>query len=460
MRLNELFVGLIEARKNPEQNVKVSAYEAILKYKNDPNTFIHFTNHLDNISKELQTVQFKFGVNPNYQFNTPMGIYGYTLKEFWEQNKMDERKDFTQIGKFAADRPYIIIFKWAGKQKYLHSMGDYNEADWQYDYHKLLELYPGKEGEIEKAIADSNIRGSIGKLWNVTRWLSSHGGKSDNSAIEWNHLFRRLGYAGFNDTGNGAYAQFEYMQAVFFSKDAIRVQDLVYNRSYRDQHNENPRGKSYAIVAHQKKLAGQSILNAHRKITKLLGAELKLGAGWPVLSHDKTYLDNKTISLNNNLLITPKKNEIELKYYPKVLSRFSNTSTEYQDLFKSIKVYSRGIACLPIIKDWINEFDKQLSKQISDDKLVNDFKKHQSRIIKNTVHFGPKKTVTILSSIKVEIIINIEDAVISVNDATNNKSIDSLKFVDISSDYNQAKNQIDSLMTHTIKTINLNAKGN
>jgi hypothetical protein len=47
-----------------------------------------------------------------------------------------------------------------------------------------------------------------------------------------------LGYSGFNDTGKGAYSQFEYPQTVFFSKDAIKIMDIAVNKVYDDSYTK------------------------------------------------------------------------------------------------------------------------------------------------------------------------------------------------------------------------------
>lgn len=69
MKLSELVI--LEARRNPETNIKVSAYDQLKKYKDDHNVYISFRN-ID-----------KLGVNPSYKSkdSTPNGIYFYPLKD-------------------------------------------------------------------------------------------------------------------------------------------------------------------------------------------------------------------------------------------------------------------------------------------------------------------------------------------------------------------------------------------
>ena len=64
MRLHEL----VEARKNPEANPKISINQAVAQAKDQPNTFISFT--------EID----KLGINPKSKHETPIGIYAYPIK--------------------------------------------------------------------------------------------------------------------------------------------------------------------------------------------------------------------------------------------------------------------------------------------------------------------------------------------------------------------------------------------
>lgn len=286
MLLEELFAGLWEARKNPDQNPKLSAYEVLKKYKDRPNTFVHFTNHINQFTPTVATMPIKFGVNTKYKFNTPMGIYGYPIDVFWEQHG---EKDYGQGNGFAMDRPYIVIFEWSGEQKYLPDMSAYSEADWEQDYKKLLKLYPAKEYQIGQSIQSSNIKGTIGKLWNATRWMSLHGGKSDSKGIEWNHVFRRLGYSGFNDTGEGAYSQFEYPQAVFFSKPAVRILDVAVNKVY-----DTSRTKRF-VSGWQNTQSEVADLN---KLHRILGKLLILDSSLQDIIDEPVIIDNTKEPIN------------------------------------------------------------------------------------------------------------------------------------------------------------------
>jgi hypothetical protein len=240
MKLQELFEGLFESRKNPLSNPKIPAYVELKKYKDNPNIFIRFIKHIEqsgeNASsdavqhypeKETHVKQYRAKMNYTYNFDTPMGVYAYHLPTFWKEKHLDE---LTYWGGFATKYPEIVIFEWTGKGKFIN-MDQYTENDWASDRIKLVKIarenYKKKQGTssndtsieelIDTAVSRSNITGAIGKLWAATRYFSF------GSAKNWMLIFKKMGYIGFNDTGNGAYKQFEYTQAVFFDNDALKI---------------------------------------------------------------------------------------------------------------------------------------------------------------------------------------------------------------------------------------------
>lgn len=131
---------LDEARKNPELNPKISAYDALLPYKDDDNAFIHFTN--------LQ----KLGVNPMSDYGTPLGIYSYPLKQVWKLYDLDKVKSLKALP-FGSDRTYIQLFKWNGKGKFIDDLSkDYTSADYDLDMAKIKSIY---EKKIDKSKTQS-----------------------------------------------------------------------------------------------------------------------------------------------------------------------------------------------------------------------------------------------------------------------------------------------------------------
>jgi len=70
MKTFEMYIS--ERRRNPDQNPRISAYDALLKYKDDSDMYISFTS------------KRKIGINPASDYNTPLSIYTYPLKEIWK----------------------------------------------------------------------------------------------------------------------------------------------------------------------------------------------------------------------------------------------------------------------------------------------------------------------------------------------------------------------------------------
>ena len=126
MRLLEV-LPLFEARKNPTLNPRLSAYEQLKKYKDDPNIFISFTN-----------IE-KIGINPFSTYDTPLGIYFYPLKETWEKYEVDIHESFVRYP-FANNAPYIQIIKWNGSGRIIDDLFYYHDEDLQDDIERLKAL--------------------------------------------------------------------------------------------------------------------------------------------------------------------------------------------------------------------------------------------------------------------------------------------------------------------------------
>lgn len=232
MRICEI-IQLDEKRSNPQANVKQSAYEQVRKYLNEPDTFIHFS--------KIQ----KLGVNPGQAYKTtPFGIYGYPIKDFWQVYKMDAVKDFKKTQMFATEYPYIIVFKWNGKGKFVSDMSQYSKQDYQQDLAKLSKIYtqqqiqavmPDQRGKIEKTLSNvkSKILGlghlvqtPIDTFWGLTFNLVNH------DIVKWSNLLRQLGYAGFCDHGTSRIHPGEPYQGIFFDRSYIQELDFVHNQSF------------------------------------------------------------------------------------------------------------------------------------------------------------------------------------------------------------------------------------
>lgn len=258
-----------EARKNPEQNPKVSAYQALKQYSDDPTIYISFTD-ID-----------KVGINPKSKFNTPLGIYCYNLEQAWNMYDVDRRKDLKGLP-FAADRPniyvlqakvndsfiedmyseygsdkydkdikilkdiwmkeapklkdYFISYDFEGDyekavqnvEKYTDIVGEMNPDETNSGYNKFQDKLKLAKSELESlnkerlryietrawtdlvdvSLASAKEKNSVMSFWNLTRMMAikfSGGQEGLPAATKWNWLLRQCGYSGFGDLSSRGY---------------------------------------------------------------------------------------------------------------------------------------------------------------------------------------------------------------------------------------------------------------
>jgi hypothetical protein len=267
MRLRELYeLDIIEARTKPAQNPKVSAYEKLLPYKDDPDIYITFTS------------LNKVGINPKSAFNTPNGVYTFPLALTWQMYEVDRYKDFTQYPDFVNGRPYIQVLKYTGAGRSLVISGNpntsnYTDEDLEKDLAKLQKQYHLSDGAINRekdkaaefqGYYDDTIptQGPAAILWTVTRSIAyeklrkrkdsrsgydyQDDGKDPSTRVtnDWSSVFRGLGIQLVVDEFHSVIHEAEPCQAVFFSKKAFKHIDTALVT--RKQENE-PKIKSIDI---------------------------------------------------------------------------------------------------------------------------------------------------------------------------------------------------------------------
>lgn len=200
IKFKDVLNGILEARRNPEKNPKISIVQALEPYKNDPDIYISFT--------EVD----KIGINPKSSFNTPNGIYTYPLKEIWKHVENDTIP-------FGDDRRFCWIIK-RNKGNFVNDLSkDYKDSDYKKDIKKIEKMLSGlKEfGEnrhksletLEEAMEDlleevnkaTKFKIPSGYFWNLTRLASKRYDFStrqvrilqDNTSTQsWNNLLRGL----------------------------------------------------------------------------------------------------------------------------------------------------------------------------------------------------------------------------------------------------------------------------
>ena len=246
-----------EARKNPKLNPKISVNEYIKQHldnakdipgTNIKNSFVSFT--------EVD----KLGVNPDSEWNTPLGIYSYPSSYVVAKMGSDKGMRFLP---FAGDNPYANIFSVKGNIIDLSAMseqelGNYNRKMVDV-FIKTAGITPGSghvnmlENIFIQAPALAKISNPGGKFWFITMEVADllmtaeqtrRQWKSGQHHVSWNKLFREIGLDGCIDSGDGIIDIPEPVQAAFFSIKSIDKNQRVHNRfSPADLEASMARGK-------------------------------------------------------------------------------------------------------------------------------------------------------------------------------------------------------------------------
>ena len=233
---------LSDARRNPEQNPKVSVNQAIQDALDSTDERIP-NSKFKNVFVSFTSIP-KLGINPKSTYNTPIGIYAYP-----GQYVMDTVKRVGTMSKlpFVGDQPYANIFK---------SNGNIIQIDKLREDNLLMSLYedlrrvmsPFEKGEMrggymhyedfvdkflgDEAYSNAKVDSEGGYFWYVTMRCAEviSKRKGIEKPIAWNWLFRQMGVDGFVDGGAGIIHENEPVQAVFFSMNDIEVLDRVANK--------------------------------------------------------------------------------------------------------------------------------------------------------------------------------------------------------------------------------------
>lgn len=230
--------SLFEKRSHPELNPKISGWEALNKYKDNPSIFVSFT--------KLE----KLGINPQTEYDTPAGVYFYPLKAAWKKYKLENKEDrpLKDSFPFAAEHPFIQIVQLVNTSKCL-IVSKYSYTDYERDLDKLAEYFfflnesefSSREQAAQRAevlkVFKSVLRTKRkfvgpatqlmhGTLKYLAKELKNYPDSFVKSKVnlEKDSLFltfclrKILGYEGIiDDIGEGAIHENEPLQAVFFN---------------------------------------------------------------------------------------------------------------------------------------------------------------------------------------------------------------------------------------------------
>ena len=199
---------LLEARRNPELNPKISLNAELKAYvdKFGKSGFISFTS-ID-----------KLGINPGSDYDTPIGIYAYPVMYAYHDVLGDDQH--ARRLPFAGENPYATLFSAKNGVIDLHT---FSESDLASAIKKLKSIYGTRDVEtsISYALESGRVQTAGGQLWAITMKLSKII-KGGEPPIVWNKIFRSIGINGCVDSdGEDIIHPNEPTQAVFFKKPGV-----------------------------------------------------------------------------------------------------------------------------------------------------------------------------------------------------------------------------------------------
>lgn len=171
-------------------------------YDSCPHTFVHFSNV--NI----------FDVNPNFNFKTPVGIYGYPANSIETLNNQS----------FACNRKFVTIFKSLNFLE-LNSRTTTDVANIIYNACDELELSPDYEIFQNEYLYQTYL--TIQNTYLKAKGYGPNSKSKKNPCNILTQIFQRAGFDGIVDRGTGTIHMNEPSQGVFFNKSKLEIIDLI-----------------------------------------------------------------------------------------------------------------------------------------------------------------------------------------------------------------------------------------
>ncbi len=203
------------------ENVKESQWDIIkrIRKENSGDLFVSY-----------RSIE-RLGINPNFKFKSPIGIYAYPI-DYDIKNNTEKGTQF-----FGGDRTnFIYVFKLTNGKMLDNS---YTENDLKIDIKKLKTFYPdfdfnnidfqnsryskmndGITRKISLNTPDVNII-PLTKIFTITYILS------DKNPVKWNKLLRKLGYSGISDNGDNVINDWGRSETIFFSNKNLKIIEVI-----------------------------------------------------------------------------------------------------------------------------------------------------------------------------------------------------------------------------------------
>lgn len=212
---------LMELRKNPELNPKVSALKSLEKYKDDDSYFITFTS-----------IE-KVGLNPKTPFSTPVGVYAYKLKDVY-----DELLEKNYL--FGVDRPSVNVIQlntnkildlenYSNKKQDLQKLKKIYESEFKDSFENMVKEFESSKHLLYPINTDGKY--VYGLMNHISNKKSGKSGQVQKSMVYFNVLLRKMGYDVVIDR-TGTIHLLQPSQAVFLTPSSYKVVEKIINKNY------------------------------------------------------------------------------------------------------------------------------------------------------------------------------------------------------------------------------------
>lgn len=219
MFVSELFEG---------RSPRTGLMEKLALFKDDPTAFVTFTQFL------------KVGINPNSDWDDPVGIYAYPIEQLLRgKTSPFDGPNMGKMVPFAGDRPYAYIVHATGHmlelQRYTSTDLARDLAIVQNEFASALTKPSDDEGLLDALMTgwlDNWGRHPGLAFWRVTHRLANHAERrssTGSSRLIWHKMIRACGYDGVVDRGEGIMHPNEPAQAVILHTGALRILEAVPN---------------------------------------------------------------------------------------------------------------------------------------------------------------------------------------------------------------------------------------
>jgi len=287
---------LLEKRRSE----KLTVMEQLDKYRDDPNVFITFTSDFDGHAK--------FGINPGSTYGTPIGIYSYPLKVYY-----DTIASYFNIP-YQREKPNIFVFKPKNPQKILF--------DSKFTIENLRKYFPQAKTSIKLEELLKNPKNYLEEISSfMTTLIDYHYRKEYRDIAPVRNMCYEIGdnfymyVASFDQHNKNTFFK--------FPKDIKKLEELIRDASIAEDDYMSLANKDDILVTK---------LNVRDDIYSIVINHLSYVRNKPLAVYILDYLSNSTLAKDH--LIT------EQEYYMAIFSdKLANDKEKSEKLQVAYKTH-------------------------------------------------------------------------------------------------------------------------